>query len=497
MRNHPHPKRAGGRTILAACCLWVGIAIASESSSFSSSSSLSSSSSSTTPRMLRHGTTRAGSKQGPCARSSSSPSSSEDLYEQHPSLCAMLDRLEEDAGSVASELEDFARSHNLLVGDDLDFASASASASFALPTATTTATATATASPANTVSAEQLPVVFAHGMGDSCFNSGMIRIGEHTSELLGGGNGNGNADADVYVTCIPTGDTKTEDTTNGYFLNMDKSVDVFAARVAADPKLSGGFHAIGFSQGNNVIRGYVARYNTPTVHTFVSVNGVNAGEGTVPGCFPDASESESEANDNANENANANEHNQHERTVGSFCDLLLEQASRRAYTEFAQEHSFQSNYWRDPRAEKLDDYHRYSQLARWNNEGPHNNNATLNENFARTSLFVWVRATRDSLVWPSEGEHWGCPDASASDPFASPVLPMNETEWYREDLFGLKTAQEAGKNVFETFEGDHLRFTMEDFDRWVLTYLKTANNNNNNNNKNKSKNTVRATCTCS
>jgi len=443
--------------------------------------------------MLRHGTTRAGSKQGPCARSSpsTSSSSSEDLYEQHPSLCAMLDRLEEDAESVASELEDFARSHNLLVGDDMDFASvsATASASASASFASSTATATASASPANTVSADQLPVVFAHGMGDSCFNSGMIRIGEHTSELLGGGkgngDGNGDSDSDVYVTCIPTGDTKTEDTTNGYFLNMDKSVDVFAARVAADPKLSGGFHAIGFSQGNNVIRGYVARYNTPTVHTFVSVNGVNAGEGTVPGCFPDASESKAnenaEANENENEKANEhnqhNEHHQHERTVGSFCDLLLEQASRRAYTEFAQEHSFQSNYWRDPRAEKLDDYHRYSQLARWNNEGPHNNNATLNENFARTSLFVWVRATRDSLVWPSEGEHWGCPDASASDPFASPVLPMNETEWYREDLFGLKTAQEAGKNVFETFEGDHLRFTMEDFDRWVLTYLKTANNN--------------------
>jgi palmitoyl-protein thioesterase len=48
---------------------------------------------------------------------------------------------------------------------------------------------------------------------------------------------------------------------------------------------------------------------------------------------------------------------------------------------------------------------------------------------------------------------------------------MNETEWYQKDLFGLKTAQEAGKNVFETFEGDHLRFTMEDFDRWVISYL--------------------------
>merc|ERR1712085_240515 len=135
----------------------------------------------------------------------------------------------------------------------------------------------------------------------------MINIGKHTSSLLN----------DVYVTCIPTGDTKTEDTKNGYFLNMDASVDVFASKILQDPKLKNGFHAIGFSQGNNVIRGYIARYNTPTVHTFVSVNGVNAGEGTVPGCFPKTNEEETDG------------------WGGSFCDLLLEQPSRRAYTEFA------------------------------------------------------------------------------------------------------------------------------------------------------------------
>merc|ERR1719343_908387 len=343
-----------------------------------------------------------------------------ELYAEHPVLCEFLDRLEENAEEVASEMIDFARDQNLLVGEGLNFD---------------------TAVSIGVDNSEQLPVVFAHGMGDSCFNSGMIHIGEHTSELLGG----------VYVVCVPTGDSQSEDTTNGYFLNMDASVDVFASKIAKDPNLQKGFHSVGFSQGNNVIRGYIARYNTPTVHTFVSVNGVNAGEGTVPGCFPNSANSQK---------------------LGSFCDLLLEQASRRAYSTFAQEHSFQANYWRDPRVSKQEDYYKYSQLARWNNEDPNHHNATLNENYAKTSKFVWVMATHDSMVWPKEGEHWGCPDnADGKDPFASPVLPMNETEWYQKDLFGLKTAQEAGKNVFETFEGDHLRFSMEDFDRWITTYL--------------------------
>ena len=357
---------------------------------------------------------------GPCTIGDS------ELYATHPFLCEFLDRLEANADDVALEMTEFAREQNLLVGEGLNFEHSKTTAVHQTQFRT---------------DPDQLPVVFAHGMGDSCFNDGMIHIGKHTSELLGG----------VYVTCVPTGDSKTEDTTNGYFLNMDKSVDVFASKIAADPKLSQGFHAIGFSQGNNVIRGYIARYNTPTVHTFLAVNGVNAGIGEVPGCFP-------------NNNSRGK--------LGSFCDLLLEQASKRAYTTFSQEHSFQANYWRDPRVAKQDDYHQYSQLARWNNEGPNNNNQTLNENYAKTSKFVWIMATQDSIVWPHEGEHWGCPDPK--DPFESPILPMNETEWYRQDLFGLKTAQDAGKNFFESFEGDHLRFTMEDFDRWVGTYLSST-----------------------
>jgi palmitoyl-protein thioesterase len=226
---------------------------------------------------------------------------------------------------------------------------------------------------------------------------------------------------------------------------MDASVDVFAEKVRQNPQLANGFHAIGFSQGNNVIRGYIARYNDPPVDTFLSVNGINAGVGAVPYCRP------KELSDS---------------TAMSMCDLLMEQASRGAYNEFSQEHSFQANYWRDARPVEKEAYQKYSQLAQWNNEGHFNQ--TLKNNYAKTKQFVWVMATEDGMVWPKEGEHWGAPDPQ--DPF-NRILPMNQTKWYIQDLFGLRTAQESGKNYFESFEGDHLAFTMEDFTRWVQTYM--------------------------
>jgi len=364
---------------------------------------------------------------------------------EYPIFCHMMDRLLSDDQTLAEEIHDWASKHHLLVGENLDF-----SRNRILNRESSTSTSTTMTS--------TLPLVFAHGMGDSCFNSGMIHIGEHTSELLGG----------VYVTCIPTGDTQSEDTTNGYFLNMDASVDVFAMKIANDSKLSDGFHAIGFSQGNNVIRGYIERYNNPPVDTFLSVNGVNAGIGAVPYCQPQNQEQ------NQLDEYNNNNNNDDVKTMDSdgvpikfsMCDLLMEQASRRAYSTWIQEHSFQANYWRDPRPVEREMYEEYSQLARWNNEGQYNQ--TFKDNFGKTKQFVWIKANQDGMVWPNEGEHWGAPDPN--NPFHH-ILPMNETEWYIQDLFGLKTAQEQGKNYFEEFDGDHLQFTMEDFDRWIQTYI--------------------------
>jgi palmitoyl-protein thioesterase len=361
-------------------------------------------------------------------------------WTDHPALCRILQRLHEDEEQVVTELQQFAAVAGLLV--DVDLHRSSSSDSNRDTSVSTLRRQQRRAAAADVVA---LPVVLAHGMGDSCFNSGMQRVTTAVSEWLGGG---------VYTVCIPTGKSQSEDTKNGYFLNMDASVDIFAEAIQQIPELQGGFHAMGFSQGNNVIRGYIAKYNTPAVHTFLSVNGVNAGIGAVPYCRPEQRLQRSVKDiDNFS---------------NSICDLLMEQASRTAYTEFAQQHSFQANYWRDPRPVAADLYHRYSQLAVWNNEIPGALNETLRQNWARTQSFVWVLALDDSMVWPAAGEHWGAPDPA--NPFEH-ILPMNETEWYIQDLFGLRTADAAGKNHFESFPGDHLQFTEEDLRRWVTTYF--------------------------
>merc|ERR1719277_1624751 len=97
--------------------------------------------------------------------------------------------------------------------------------------------------------------------------------------------------ANAYVASVALCSNKTqlancdqEDQMNGFSMVMDDEVDQFARVVQADAKLSGGFNAIGFSQGNAVIRGYIHRYNNPPVKSFVSLHGVMMGVSGLPHC---------------------------------------------------------------------------------------------------------------------------------------------------------------------------------------------------------------------
>ena len=46
-----------------------------------------------------------------------------------------------------------------------------------------------------------------------------------------------------------------------------------------------------------------------------------------------------------------------------------------------------------------------------------------------------------------------------------------ETDWYKKDLFGLRSLDEAGKLHFETSPRGHCVITTDDLDHWVTTYI--------------------------
>lgn len=172
----------------------------------------------------------------------------------------------------------------------------------------------------------------------------------------------------------------------------------------------------------------------------MSICGINAGVGAFPNCPADDD---------------------------GVCQALTEVLGDKAYNSFVQNALFQANYFRDPSKTNTTAYKTYSQLAQWENEG-NDIQSWRNDNYAKTSKFIWVLGTEDSVVWPREGEQWGAMDPS--DPFHT-VLPYTQTAWYTEDTFGLASADKAGKNNWESFVGDHIDFTEDELNGWLEKYF--------------------------
>jgi len=244
----------------------------------------------------------------------------------------------------------------------------------------------------------------------------------------------------TYATCVPTGNRLT-DTTNGFFMTMDANVDAFAANIRKDEKLTKGFNCIGFSQGNSLCRGYLQKYNDPPVINFLSVHGTVAGVAGFPDCDPEG-------------------------LLGPACAAIAKLVGDAAYTPLTQDLLFQLDYFRDPTRVDSEAYKKNSQLAQWNNEGD-NFNSTFKDNFIKVNKLIMIKAEKDTMVFPSEGEHWG----HFADGGFETVLRFNETRWYTEDLFGLRTVHEAGKMTFNSTKGNHLEFSEDELVWWVKNYF--------------------------
>lgn len=287
------------------------------------------------------------------------------------------------------------------------------------------------------------PVVLMHGMGDFAENPmGMQTIRKRIGEWSG-----------AYVNSValcskPTqfSDCDADDQNNGFFMTMDHQVDQFARAVRADPKLAGGFHAVGLSQGNTVIRGYIHRYNNPPVKAFVSLHGVLMGVAGLPQCPLNVT------------------------LIKEFCEGLDLLASHLfVYTSFLQNRLAQTNYFRGPK--DLEHYRRAGHFLPYiNNEVKGKENATYSSNFASLERLALVMALGDTMVHPKESEHFGYfKDGSLSE-----LVGMQDAPWYKENWFGLRTLDEAKKIDFYSTRGNHLGFKLAFLREMVEKYFKPA-----------------------
>jgi len=158
---------------------------------------------------------------------------------------------------------------------------------------------------------QALPTVLWHGMGDTCCNSESMG---YIADLITNTTGN-------YVYSIKIGDTEDDDEYNGFFKNVNDQIAYVCDLLKSDPKLSGGFNAVGFSQGSQFLRAYVQRCNSPPVKNLISVGGQHQGIFGLPHCPGESS---------------------------TLCETMRELLDEGAYISWIQSFLVQAEYWHDP-----------------------------------------------------------------------------------------------------------------------------------------------------
>jgi palmitoyl-protein thioesterase len=257
----------------------------------------------------------------------------------------------------------------------------------------------------------------------------------------------------IFVYSIYMSDDAQRDSRAGFYGNVNAQIEFAAAQLANVSELSGGFDALGFSQGGQFLRAYAERFNNPPVHNLITFGSQHMGVSDLPTCRP----------------------------ADLTCQLARRAARASVYGRWVQENIVQAQYFRDPT--RLPLYRNVNNfLADINNEyGPGTHNSTYKHNLGSLNALVLVLFTRDKTVVPKESAWFGAfapPDGAelawtqkqqplhpeaqsvmetqsvSTEPV---VLPMRQQPLYKEDWVGLRTLDEAGKVHLSACDGEHMQ----------------------------------------
>ncbi|KAH7888637.1 Alpha/Beta hydrolase protein [Phlebopus sp. FC_14] len=287
------------------------------------------------------------------------------------------------------------------------------------------------------------PLVIWHGLGDTYASPGMVQFESEVKKMHPG----------IFVHSVYVDENLNADQHAGFYGNVNEQIALVAEQLASVPQLSRGFDAIGFSQGGQFLRGYVERNNSPPVHNLITFGSQHMGISDLPACG----------------------------TFDMLCQIARRAAKNGVYSEWAQEHLVQAQYFRDP-AQLLLYMSTGSFLADINNEVllPSSRSATYADNLASLNNLVLALFSKDKTVIPKESAWFGSEAPPENDelpslpppysdqgplrqairaPQEKGIVPMRMQPLYVEDWIGLRSLDERGAVVLATCPGEHMQLS--------------------------------------
>ena len=272
-------------------------------------------------------------------------------------------------------------------------------------------------------SAVAVPTAVFHGLGDACIYPGMHQF---TKEI-----GSGTGD---YAKCVEIGNGSL----TSIFKNFESQGEIGCKNLLAIDEFKNAeeINVVGLSQGALVARYIVENCEGVKARNLLSIGGPNMGVTDIPHCFSN----------------------------GPVCSIVNKVARSLVYMSVVQDHLGPAGYFRDPK--QLSTYEKASVfLSQLNNEKTPA--ATEKTKFSDLNSLMLVMFTEDTMVYPKESEWFQTLDDKDKS-----VVPLEDSDFYKNDLIGLKALNEAKKVSFISIEGDHLQFSKDDITNTFIPFLK-------------------------
>lgn len=266
-----------------------------------------------------------------------------------------------------------------------------------------------------------LPVAVFHGIGDACDFPGTTDFVDYLKEKL-----------HTDVKCIEQG--------NGFFTSwftkFFKQTEMACDSIKNDPIFQEDFSVLGISQGSLIARYIIQKCDMKgKVKNFVSIAGPHMGIAGIPRL-----------------------------NCGWFCEKINFLAGKLMYTDAFQNHLGPAGYYKDKF--NLEVYKEYSSfLADLNNE-KEVKNTEYKRRFSELNRVVLIMNESDTVINPPSTAWF-----EFYEPSKNSVIPLKESEFYKEDYIGLKELDSLGKVRFVKLNGDHIHFSDYDIDTYMIPVL--------------------------
>ena len=267
-----------------------------------------------------------------------------------------------------------------------------------------------------------LPVAIFHGFYDSCKNAYFPQLVNLIKYNIGD-----------YAICIETG-AEGDSMSSSFQEQADRACE----EINKNPKFSGDFGILSISQGGLLARYIIQKCQMKgKVKSLVSFGGPMMGTSQVPFCLG-----------------------------GVVCFIINSLVDYFVYGKSIQKGIGPAGYFRT--AAHIKNYiDSESFLVQLNNEGKNIDNESK-KRFSELNNLVLIGFENDKMISPKETAEFWAYDENFK------LVPMNETDVYKNDLFGLKSfVEDSSKNfVVHYLKGEHIEFDFDDVIKWAIPYLK-------------------------